>query len=390
MIPDKCEVVIIGSGAVGACTAYYLAKKGITDVVVLEKSGSLGGATTSICAGGMRSQFTTEINIELSKLSFRLLEQLDSYNLVQDEMDQCGYMFIFTAQDNLSEFYDAMLLQQRLGVQTEWMEPKQIQKKLPMLVLEDVAGATYNKQDGLIDPNKITNAYIRLSRELGVKYYPGVAVTDFITDGSAIQQVVTSEGAITSRVVVNATGPWSKFVAAKAGIELPVIPCHQQLLVTDVLPWLPADFPVIVFPGEGLGLHKETGGLLTGLNKPFVAGVCEDPDYNYSDPEWEYKHLEAALRRLPRLQEATIKSCWGGYYDDTLDSHPVLGADNKIQGFYHASGFSGHGFMHSPAAGLLISEEIAGNSAQTLDISSLRSNRWLTAAGRKINEYYKI
>lgn len=219
-------------------------------MVVLEKSESLGGATTSICAGGMRSQFTTEINIELSKLSFRLLEQLDSYNLVQDEMDQCGYMFIFTAQDNLSEFYDAMLLQQRLGVQTEWMEPKQIQKKLPMLVLEDVTGATYNKQDGLIDPNKITSTYIRLSRELGVKYYPGVAVTDFITDGSAIQQVVTSEGAITSRVVVNATGPWSKFVAAKAGIELPVIPCHQQLLVTDVLPWLPADFPVIVFPGK--------------------------------------------------------------------------------------------------------------------------------------------
>lgn len=219
-------------------------------MVVLEKSESLGGATTSICAGGMRSQFTTEINIELSKLSFRLLEQLDSYNLVQDEMDQCGYMFIFTAQDNLSEFYDAMLLQQRLGVQTEWMEPKQIQKKLPMLVLEDVTGATYNKQDGLIDPNKITSTYIRLSRELGVKYYPGVAVTDFITDGSAIQQVVTSEGAITSRVVVNATGPWSKFVAAKAGIELPVIPAISSCWLQMCSHGCPPIFPLLCSPGK--------------------------------------------------------------------------------------------------------------------------------------------
>ncbi len=255
---------------------------------------------------------------------------------------------------------------------------------VPQLAAADVLAATYHKGDGLADPNGVVAGYIAAARRVGVKAFTDTTVTGIIVVDGQICGVETGRGRIACETIVNAAGPWSAQISDLAGIPLPVMPVRRQMLTTTPLPDVPTDFPFIIDFAQSLYFHREGEGLLTGMSNPH-----EKPGYHEGiDHDWELTHMEAAIQRLPPLAKAGRMAHWAGLYEVTPDAHPIYGAVPGLNGYYVVTGFSGHGFMHGPISGLLMSEIILDGQATTLDVTSLSYQRF--AEGRLIQEYNVI
>ena len=383
-LPKRAEVVIIGGGVMGASAAYHLAQRGCTDVVLLEKRSFFGQGATGKCAGGIRYQFSTEINIRLSQLSLPMLGRFEEEIEQAIDLRRCGYLFLLTNEQDVKRFRHNVELQHSLGVETEWLDGDAVRRRVPQLQADDVLAGTFHGKDGLCDPNGVVNGYVRAARRLGVVALTDSAVTDIHTSGGKIDAVETANGAIACDVVVNAAGPWSGIVSEMAGIPLPVTPLRRQMLTTTPLSAIPSDFPFVVDFAQSLYFHREGEGLLTGMSNP-----NEEPGFKERvDEGWELTHMEAAIARLPLLAQAGRQSHWAGLYEVTPDAHPIIGPVPELDGYFVVTGFSGHGFMHGPGAGLLMAEIILDGEASSLDISMLDYGRF--QEGRLIQEYNVI
>jgi sarcosine oxidase, subunit beta len=375
------DVVIIGGGVMGTSTAYHLALKGCKDVLLLEREPFLGTQATGRCAGGIRYQFSTEINVRLSQLSLPMLDRFEEELGQSIDRRRLGYLFLLTTQESIANFRKIVDMQHRLGVATEWLTPEEIARRVPVLNLEGVLAGTNNADDGLADPNSVVQGYASGARRLGAKLMTEVSVTDIQVTGGQIKGVVTDQGAIATPVVVNAAGPWVGQVGKMAGVDIPVVPLRRQIVVTGPMPELPPDFPFVIEFERSLYFHPEGEGLLTGMSNPDEA-VGFDQSV---DRDWEWVHLEAAVERLPMLEDAGLANRWAGLYEVSPDAHPILGRIPQVKGLYCVGGFSGHGFMHGPICGLLLAEEVLDGGAHTLDISSLYIDRF--EQGQTLTEY---
>ncbi|RMG97337.1 MAG: FAD-binding oxidoreductase [Chloroflexi bacterium] len=383
-LPTKTQVVIVGGGVMGASTAYHLARRGCRDVLLLERAPFFGMGATGKCAGGIRYQFSTEINIRLSQLSLPMLDRFEEEIGQAIDLRYCGYLFLLTNEKDVETFRHNVALQHRLGVMTEWLSGDEVRQRVPLLQADDVLAGTFHARDGLADPNGVVNGYVQAARRLGVRALTEMPVTGIETSGGRITAVHTPKGRVSCKILVNAAGPWSAQVSEMAGIPLPVVPLRRQMLTTTPMPEIPADFPFVIDFAQSLYFHREGEGLLTGMSNPH-----EKPGFDESvDEEWEMVHLEAAIKRLPILERAGLLAHWAGLYEVTPDAHPIISAVPELEGYYVVTGFSGHGFMHGPAAGLLMSEIILDRAAHSLDISVLDYGRF--AAGCLIQEYNVI
>lgn len=379
-VPKTADVVIIGGGVMGASIAYHLAARGCTNVVLLEKEDFWGTGATGRCAGGIRHQFSTEINIRLSLLSLAMLRRFE------DEIGQAidlrwpGYLFLLTRREDVADFRRHVALQHRLGVRTEWLTPLEVAERLPLLRTDDVLAGTFNADDGLADPAGVVQGYVSAAHRLGATTLTGVEVTGVAVSGGRVTGVETGRGSIQTPVVVNAAGPWAGLVGRLAGLELPITPLRRQIAVTTPLRRVPPDFPFVIDFARRLYFHREGEGILTGQSNP-----NERPGFDQTvDPHWTVQHFEAAIERFPLLAEAGLLREWAGLYEVTPDAHPILGRTPALDGFIIAAGFSGHGFMHGPVVGLLIAEVILDGRAHSLDISQLDLARF--EEGREIRE----
>jgi sarcosine oxidase subunit beta len=195
--------------------------------------------------------------------------------------------------------------------------------------------------------------------------------------------VVTPRGRVAAPVVLNTAGPWAGRVGEMAGVAIPITPLRRQMFTTTPLPQIPDDFPFVIDFAQSLYFHSEGEGLLIGMSNP-----DEEPGFDQSvDPEWELHNVEAAIARMPLLEKAGLMSRWAGLYEVTPDAHPIFG-ETAVAGFYICGGFSGHGFMHGPVAGKLMSEIILDGAAHTVDVSRLDLARF--AEERLIHEYNVI
>ncbi len=364
----------------GASTAYHLAKAGQRDVVLLERESFFGQGASGRNAGGIRYQFSTEINIRLSQLSLPMLEVFEEETGQAIDIRHCGYLFLLTNEDDVAAFQLNVALQRRLGVQTEWLSGDEIRRRLPLMHSDDVLAGTWHAKDGLADPNGVVMGYVNAARRLGVKHLTDTAVTAIETRDSIVAAVVTNNGRIATPIVLNAAGPWAASIGQMVGLNLPIVPIRRQWLTTTPLPQIPRDFPFVIDFAQSLYFHREGDGLLTGMSNP-----NEPPGFDQSvDKDWELVAMEAAAKRLPILETAGIASRLAGLYEVTPDAHPILGP-TPIAGFYVCAGFSGHGFMHGPICGRLMAEEILTGRATTLNIDPLRISRFIER--KTVDEY---
>lgn len=381
MIPQTADIVIIGGGCMGVSVAYYLAERGAGKIVLLEREKFLGMGSTGRNAGGIRYQFSTEVNIRLSIFSLDVIAHFEELFGVAPGYHPIGYLFLLTTPREVATFRANVALQQRVGV--PWvcsLEPAEIARLVPLVNLDGVLGGTFCPRDGLADPNSITQGFAKGARARGAQIETETTVTGIRVEKERIAAVVTDRGEIATRTVVNCAGPWAAQIGALAGVDIPIVPLRRQFFTTDALPRIPRNHPMTIEFATSLYFHPEGMGLLIGMSNP-----AEKPGDTYAiDEEFHLKTLERAMYRLPLLENARVTSQIAGLYEVTPDAHPILAQARALPGFYIAAGFSGHGFQHSPATGKVMSELILDGRATTIDISMLDLERF--AEGRLVQE----
>ena len=230
----------------GASTAYHLAQAGANDVLLIERTAHLEDSATNRCAGGVRYQFATEVNIELSKVSLPMLERFDDEIGVDAQYKSCGYLFLLTNEADVRAFRRTVELQRRLEVDTEWLEPSAVQKLLPEFVIDDILAGTVHWKDGLADPGSVNHGYLKRARELGAAVEMETELTGINVAGGRVVSISTNRGDLACGHVVNAAGPWAGQIGAMVGLDMPVDPIRQQMVTTTPISDLRDDFPFVI------------------------------------------------------------------------------------------------------------------------------------------------
>jgi sarcosine oxidase subunit beta len=367
----SADVVIIGGGIMGASTAYHLTRRGCPRVVLLEAGEFFGLGSTGLNAGGFRHQFSSVVNIELSKLSVGMMERFAEEMGQELGLRRCGYLFLVDNADDMARFRKNVELQNQHGVPSRVVGPEEIGALVPEIDRAGIVGGSWCPLDGLVDPHGLLQGYVTRARELGATLRTNAPVTAIDSHDGRVHRVVTPQGAIDTSAVVIAAGPWSAQVGALLGIEIPIQPIRRQIAVTSPIPGLRPDFPFVIDFTRALYFHREGPGILTGMSNR-----NEQPGFDTSiDEDWRFTHLEHAVARLPLLADTELAAEWAGLYEVTPDDQPILGRLPHAEGLFICAGFSGHGLMHGPAAGLLMAEEILDGRATTIDIDGLRWGR---------------
>jgi sarcosine oxidase subunit beta len=336
------RVVVAGAGAIGASIAYHLALHGADDVVLADV-GEIAGGATGKAMGGVRQQFTTEAEVRLTQASVRLFRELGA-----PLFEQVGYLFLATTPAGLAELEERRAIQASLGVPVESVDASVVDG----LRVDDVLGATICREDGIADPAGVTRELVRRAAALGVDVRER-------TDALSLE----------AATLVVACGAYSPEVARAQGVELPVRPLVRQLADVGPVEDVPVDLPMTI---EENTFHFRRVGH-DGLRL-----AMSEPDLRWDGPEVVREDLvedwrERLAFRYPRAAGAAVRRAWAGFYDMTPDAHPIIG--RVADGLYSACGFSGHGFMQSPAVGDAVAAELLGETPP-FDLSPYRLDRF--------------
>ena len=371
------QVIIVGAGVVGCSIAYHLAKMGCPDVTVLEKNYT-GSGSTENCAGGIRQQFSLETNIRLSIESVRFFERFEEETGRPADFRQNGYIMAATTEEELQTLQQNVNLQRKLGLEVHLLSPEETGQLIPRLNIRDIKGATYCPTDGYADPYSVVQGFAAAARKLGVRIHEETEVTGVKAITSQGQKVLTSQGDFATPVVVNAAGPYAGRVGKMMGLEIPVRPSRRHIFVTAPFNEISQDSPMFVDFHRGFWFRREGKGLIFGMRNP------DEPEGFDTSIDWSFLPTvaEVAAQRLPLLENVGIMRGQAGLHADTPEANAIIGKVPGKEGLYLACGFSGHGFMHSPAVGRVMAELVLGFEP-SIDISPLAPDRFKRPARQK-------
>jgi sarcosine oxidase subunit beta len=377
------DVVIIGGGIVGSSVAYHLAESGCRNLLIIEREQQQGLGSTGKSAGGVRAQFSTPINIQMSLYSISFFSNFEEATGHTAGYRPHGYLFVATSERHLNHLKENRQRQVAMGLTNVGIVSRQeILEIVPQLYADDIVGGSFCQTDGFVDPYSAMRGFTARAKERGAKIWLGTEVTGIELEKGRVCGVVTTRGRISTRTVVNAAGAWAAEVAKLAGVDLPVSPLRRQIVNTQPFDQLPAKLPMVIDMSNGFHFRREGAGILM---------AWPDPEETFGfktefDPEFIEKILTRAVQRVPCLADAEVnpRRCWAGLYEVTPDHHAIIGPAPGVEGFFLANGFSGHGVMHSPATGRLVSEMILYGSSQLFDASTLSLERF--AAGHCLEE----
>ena len=372
------DIVIIGAGIIGVSIAYYLGKMGARSVMVFEKD-LIAGGSTGLCAGGIRRQWSTEVNMQFAMKSFEVFQNFEEEFGASPEFHQIGYLFLASDEEELASFKKNVEFQNRFGVPSQLLTREEVKKDWPFLNLEDVFGGAFCDTDGYAGPEDVTHAIARGARRHGVEIFEKAEVISIELVSDRIVSVTTKGGRVETRTVVNAAGPYAANVGKLAGVEIPVNPIRRQLFVTDPFDKIPRSVPLTIDHKQNFYFRREGECVL--LSGP----QDEKPSFNLTtDFDSMVQAAEKAMHRVPVFEKAKINRGWAGLYEIAPDNHAILGKVPEVEGLILAVGFSGHGFQHGPAAGMAIAELIWNGKSESIDIDPLALTRF--KEGKTIKE----
>ncbi|WP_053959350.1 NAD(P)/FAD-dependent oxidoreductase [Sulfobacillus thermosulfidooxidans] len=353
---DNAEVIIIGAGLIGLSIAYHLASKGISNVVVIEKESLWGHGSSGRSAGGIRLEFSHPSAVKFSQYGLEMFRHFEELFGISASFNPCGYLFLTRDPGKWNVMQNLSFMQQSLGVPVTCLSPQEVSYRFPYVQIPDLVGATFCPDDGVADPGAVLYGFAKRAMDLGVTIRLGEQVTGILVHHDQIAGVKTSKGMISGRVVVNAAGPYARSVGHMVGVEIPVHPYRRNIYVTTPFMKLPQNMPMTLDLETTSYLRRDGDSILLGMSDP------DEPSSYHTETDHQAleKLIETLLHWVPILADASILRGWAGLYEVSPDDTAIIGEVEGISGFYCANGFSGHGFMHSPAAGRVIAELITG------------------------------
>lgn len=378
---QKAEIVIIGGGVVGASVAYHLTERGCRDVLVLERESYLGLGSTGKATGGVRAQFETDININLS------LYSLDFFDDWEHDCgyDPRGYLFLATDELQMNYLQTTSARQRELGYKgVTTPSTDEIRRLVPQLNCDDIVGGTWGPRDGFIDPLAVLDGFASIAKANGARFETRRSVSSINVKNGKIVSVLTARDEIECDAVVLCAGAWASDLAATAGIELPVMPQRRQIVWAKSKETLPTNLPMVIDMSNGFHFRPAKNStdevLFAYADATEPTSFSTDFDDSFID-----KVYDKARHRAPFLADTTVvrEKCRAGLYENSPDHHAILGGC-EVGGLYFANGFSGHGVMHSPATGRALAEIIVDGQASFLDVSCLSIDRFAT--GKLLHE----
>ncbi|HEX2173102.1 MAG TPA: FAD-binding oxidoreductase [Dehalococcoidia bacterium] len=374
-LPQAAEIVIIGGGAVGCSIAYHLAKHGQTDVVVLERD-QVGSGSTSKAAGGIRAQFSTAVEIEFSLRSIAFFERFEDEMEAVCDYRKNGYLYLLTDEADRQRLEREMALQRQFGVDVRLIAPEDVREIVAQLRVDDLVAAVWSPNDGYAGPNEVVQAYARQARRLGAKILEGTPVTGLRRRGDRVTAVETPQGVIEARLVVNAAGPQAGPVGRLAGLDVPIAPRRRHIFATAEFSAIRHPSPLVFDRGSGFYFRTDGAAILMSPGDTGEAPDCEPHlDWRLVD-----ETVTKAIRRVPALADARVRSGWAGLRPLTPDDHAIVDFAPGFDNLFCAIGFCGHGFQHSPAAGQVVAAWLT-EGRPPLDLSALSFARF---AGRDL------
>src|SRR6266567_2935431 len=377
------EVVIIGGGIVGSSIAYHLTAAGCKSVLVIERESSQGKGSTGKSMGGVSAQFSTPVNIQMSLYSIPFYAAFDQTLGYPCGYRAQGYLFCATSDQQTAYLRTNHQCQVRLGLKTaRLISADDIRGMFPQLRSDDIVGGAFCSTDGFVDPYSAMNGFMAWAGQHGAELWKNTDVTGIQQDVHGISGVETSRGLVSARKVVNCAGAWAASIAKMVGVDLPVAPLRRMLVPTEPFDQFPHSAPMIIDMSNGLHFRPEGMGFLLAWNDSE-----ETPGYKTDvDPNFIEKILTRAADRVPVFENLAVnpKRAWAGLYEMTPDHHPILGPVPEVSGFFLANGFSGHGVMHAPATGKILSDLILRGETDLVDVSLLDLARF--AERRMIEE----
>ena len=374
MSSDSAEVVVVGGGVMGVSIAFHLAEAGVRDVVLVERD-ELGAGSTSKAAGGVRAQFSDEVNVRLGARSLEAFARFGDRPGQEIDLHRSGYLFLLSNAADVAAFERNVVLQNGLGVPSRMLEVAEAKALSPLISTDGLLAATYSPDDGHCTPESVVLGYATAARRLGVSVRTRTEVVDIRSGDDGISAVVTNRGVIRTSAVVCAAGAWSRRIGEMVGVDLPVTPLRRQIVCTEPIPDLAPVVPFTIDFASSFYFHREGRGLLMGMSDP-----AQEPGFHLGRSDaWLPRLAEAIGVRAPALLDVGIATGWAGLYEVTPDHNALIGeAPGR---FLYATGFSGHGFLQGPAVGEVVRDLYLGRPP-VVDVSTLDANRFASNAHR--------
>jgi len=379
---QTADVVLIGGGIVGSSIAYHLVAAGCKNILVIEREGSQGKGSTGKSMGGVRAQFSTPVNIRMSLYSIPFYASFEERLGYPCDYRPQGYLFCATSEKHMAYLRANFEKQVALGLKNVLIVAgDEIRSQFPQLRSDDIIGGSFCSTDGFVDPYSAMIGFMTWASDHGAILWKNATVSEISRQNGGFE-VATTRDTVSTPAVVNCAGAWAAEIARMVGIDLPVAPLRRMLVPTEPFDQFPHTAPMIIDMSNGFHFRPESRGFLLAWNDPE-----ETPGYKTDfEPSFIEKILTRAADRVPVFENLAVnpKRAWAGLYEMTPDHHPILGESPEVPGFFFANGFSGHGVMHAPATGKILSDLILTGKTNLIDASLLNFARF--AEGRTIHE----
>lgn len=368
---ETADVIVIGAGIMGISTAYHLRKRGIGNIVVLER-GEIASGSTMWASGGMRHQYSARVGIQLSQEAFKYLDRFEEEFGSTVQFNRIGYLFLGTTPEHKALFEQNTALQKSMGVDVHLLGPDDVERQFPYINCEDIVAATYTPGDGYTDPYIWATNVAARAKEIGVSFRTEHEVLGISRGSAGLSRVSTNKGDFEAPSLVLAAGCWSNSVGKMIGIDIPVHPQPREQFYTAPFPRekLPVT-PFVIDQSHSGSFHRRGEQLLLG------ATPARGPSFD-ATIDWDGVPdlMEKLVARCPVLADCEIQRGYSGLFEMTPDHNGIISAVTGHEGVYVIAGFSGHGFMHGTVAGKLMSELMLDGRAHTVDVAAMNLDRF--------------
>jgi len=380
-LPQRARVVIVGGGVIGCSVAYHLAHMGWKDVVLLERDRLTSGTTWH--AAGLMVCFgsTSETSTEMRKYTRDLYRRLEAETGVATGFNPVGFIEVAADRDRLEEYRRVSAFNRHCGVDVHEISPAQVQELFPLARTDDLLAGFYVKEDGKANPVDVTMALARGARLAGARVIEGVPVTGCLQRRGAVAGVTTPYGDIEAEYVVNCAGMWARQLGARSGVNIPLQAAEHYYLITERIPGISPDWPVLEDPGSFGYFREEVGGMMVGLFEPVCApwkieGIPEDFSFGDLAPDWERMgpYLETAMRRVPVLHDTGVKKFFCGPESFTPDLQPVVGEAPELRNYFVAAGLNSIGILTGGGLGRVLAHWII-HGRPDVDVTAMNIDR---------------